>query len=44
MGFVTLEFLKKEDADICLALDDLKEFRQGTGIKMRILRVKRFIE
>jgi hypothetical protein len=40
-NFVTLDFRKREDADICLNLDGT-EFK--SGFKMKILRVKRFIE
>lgn len=41
LGFVTLDFRKREDAEICLHLDgtDYK-----SGYKMRILRVKRFMD
>jgi len=41
LGFVTLEFRKRDDAEVCLNLDgtDYK-----TGYKMKILRVKRFID
>lgn len=41
LGFVTLDFRRREDADICLNLDGT-DYR--TGYKMRIMRVKRFIE
>ena len=41
LGFVTLDFRKREDAEICLNLDGT-EFT--TGSKMRILRVKRFMD
>jgi splicing factor U2AF 65 kDa subunit len=41
LGFVTLDFRKREDAEICLNLDGT-EFRSGS--KMRILRVKRFMD
>lgn len=41
LGFVTLEFRKREDADICLNLDGT-EFK--SGYKMRLNRVKRFID
>lgn len=40
-GFVTLEFRKREDGEICLTLDGT-DYR--TGYKMRIMRVKRFID
>ena len=41
LGFVTLDFRKREDAEVCLNLDGT-DFRSGS--KMRILRVKRFID
>jgi hypothetical protein len=41
LGFVTLDFRKREDAEVCLNLDGT-EFRAGS--KMRILRVKRFMD
>ena len=41
LGFVTLDFRKREDADICLNLDGT-HFTSGS--KMRILRVKRFMD
>jgi len=41
LGFVTLDFRKREDADICLNLDGT-DFTSGS--KMRILRVKRFMD
>lgn len=41
LGFVTLEFRRREDAEVCLKLDGT-EYK--TGFKMRILRVKRFID
>jgi hypothetical protein len=41
LGFVTLEFRKREDAEVCLNLDGT-EYK--TGFKMRIMRVKRFME
>ena len=41
LGFVTLEFRKRDDADKCLNLDGT-EYR--SGYKMRIMRVKRFME
>ena len=44
LGFVTLEFRKRQEADIILLLDDVKEFSSDHKIKMRIFRVKRFIE
>ena len=40
-GFVTLEFRKREEGDACLNLDGT-EYR--SGFKMRIMRVKRFID
>mmetsp|Transcript_33135 Transcript_33135/g.32263 ORF Transcript_33135/g.32263 Transcript_33135/m.32263 type:complete len:182 (+) Transcript_33135:93-638(+) len=40
-NFVTLDFRKREEADICLNLDGT-EYK--SGFKMRIQRVKRFIE
>jgi hypothetical protein len=40
-NFVTLDFRKREDADVCLNLDGT-EFK--SGLKMKIQRVKRFIE
>lgn len=43
LGFVTLEFRKRQDADICLLLDEVKEFSSEVKVKMRIFRVKRFI-
>ena len=41
LGFVTLEFRKREDAEVCLTLDGT-EYK--TGFKMRIMRVKRFMD
>jgi hypothetical protein len=41
LGFVTLDFRKREDAEICLNLDGT-DFR--TGYKMKIMRVKRFMD
>ena len=41
LGFVTLDFRKREDAEICLNLDGT-EYK--SGYNMRILRVKRFME
>lgn len=41
LGFVTLEFRRREDGDQCLNLDGT-EYR--TGYKMKIMRVKRFID
>lgn len=41
LGFVTLEFRKRDDAEICLSLDGT-EYK--TGFKMRIMRVKRFMD
>ena len=43
LGICTLEFKKKQDSDVCLLLDDVKEFSITTKLKMRIFRVKRFI-
>ena len=43
LGFVTLEFRKRHDADIILLLDEVKEFQANSG-KMRIFRVKRFMD
>jgi hypothetical protein len=40
-GFATLDFRKREDAEICLNLDGT-EFVSGS--KMRIMRVKRFMD
>lgn len=41
LGFVTLEFRKREDAETCLHLDGT-EYK--TGYKMRIMRIKRFMD
>lgn len=41
LGFVTLEFRKRDDAEICLNLDGT-EFSSGN--QMRIMRVKRFMD
>jgi len=41
LGFVTMEFRKRDDAEICLFLDGTE---YSSGYKMRIVRVKRFIE
>jgi hypothetical protein len=41
LGFVTMEFRKRDDAEICLNLDGTE---YSSGYKMRIVRVKRFIE
>jgi hypothetical protein len=41
LGFVTLDFRKREDAEVCLNLDGT-EYR--SGYKMKILRVNRFID
>lgn len=43
LGITTLEFKKKQDSDVCLLLDDVKEFSKDIKVKMRIFRVKRFI-
>lgn len=40
-SFVTLEFRRRDDGEVCLTLDGT-EYR--TGYKMRIMRVKRFID
>lgn len=52
LGIVTLEFRKRAEAEICLLLDDVKEFtlpgvtelNKTNQIKMRVHRPKRFIE
>lgn len=41
LGFVTLDFRKREDAEICLNLDGT-DYR--SGYKMKIMRVKRFMD
>jgi hypothetical protein len=41
LGFVTLEFRKRDDSEICLNLDGTE---YSGGFKMKILRVKRFID
>jgi len=41
LGFVTMEFRKRDDAEICLNLDGTE---YCSGYKMKIVRVKRFIE
>ena len=41
LGFVTLDFRKRDDAEICLNLDGTE---YTSGAKMRILRVKRFMD
>lgn len=41
LGFVTLDFRKRDDAEICLNLDGT-EYRNGH--KMKIMRVKRFMD
>lgn len=41
LGFITLEFRRREDAEICLNLDGT-EYRAGQ--RMKIMRVKRFID
>ena len=52
LGIVTLEFRKRAEAEICLLLDDVKEFvldratdlEKVNSVKMRVYRLKRFIE
>ena len=41
LGFVTLEFRKRDDAEICLDLDGTE---YNCGNPMRIMRVKRFMD
>jgi hypothetical protein len=41
LGFVTLEFRKRDDAEICLDLDGTE---YSSGNPMRIMRVKRFMD
>ena len=41
LGFVTLEFRKRDDAEICLNLDGTE---YSSGNAMRIMRVKRFMD
>jgi len=41
LGFVTLEFRKRDDAEICLNLDGTE---YSSGNHMRIMRVKRFMD
>ena len=41
LGFVTLEFRKRDDAEICLDLDGTE---YSSGNQMRIMRVKRFMD
>ena len=41
LGFVTLEFRKRDDAEICLDLDGTQYF---SDCKMKIMRVKRFMD
>ena len=41
LGFVTLEFRKRDDGEVCLTLDGT-EYR--SGYKMKIMRVKRFMD
>lgn len=41
LGFVTLEFRKRDDAEICLNLDGTE---YSSGNQMRIMRVKRFMD
>jgi hypothetical protein len=41
LGFVTMEFRKRDDAEICLNLDGTE---YCSGYKMKIVRVKRFID
>ena len=43
LGVVSLEFKKKQDSEICLMLDDVREFSNDFKVKMRIFRTKRFI-
>ena len=43
LGIVSLEFRKKQDSEICLMLDDVREFSNEFKVKMRIFRTKRFI-
>lgn len=42
LGFVTLEFRKREDADVCLNLDGTKYSGQQQN-PMKIQRCKRFV-
>ena len=41
LGFVTLEFRKRDDAEICLDLDGTQYIGDN---KMKIMRVKRFMD
>lgn len=41
LGFVTLEFRKRDDAEVCLNLDGTE---YSSGNHMRIMRVKRFMD
>ena len=41
LGFVTLEFRKREEAEVLLSLDGT-EYK--SGFKMKIMRVKRFMD
>ena len=42
LGFVTLEFRKRNDAEICLNLDGTNCF--GSTNQLKIMRVKRFVD
>ena len=44
MGFVTLEFKKRQDSEYCLKLDDVIQYSDKLEIKIKINRVPRFIE
>mmetsp|Transcript_6813 Transcript_6813/g.11489 ORF Transcript_6813/g.11489 Transcript_6813/m.11489 type:complete len:310 (+) Transcript_6813:324-1253(+) len=44
MGFVTLEFRKRQDSEYILKLDDVQEYSEKINVKMKINRVPRFIE
>lgn len=44
MGFVTIEFKKRQDAEYCLKLDEVQPFSDKLDVKMKINRVPRFIE
>ena len=44
LGIVSLEFRKKQDSEIVLMMDDIREFNSSFRANMRIFRVRRFIQ
>jgi hypothetical protein len=44
LAFITLEFRKRTDADICLSLDGTGTYSSSCTQPMKILRVRRFVD